>query len=293
MADAGVGEAALLTAAAAAAAESAGTVALAALPEVLGTAAATAGTTAAAAAPVVAEALPAVVIPAALEAAPVVGATALEAAPVVGTAASTVAPVAAETLAAPTVAATVPTAAEAAASTTPVTTGLLGSAPEPVIIGATETEPVTTGLLGQGAAEYPLPGPNTFGSVSSVGPETTGVTATPSGVQVGTTAYGPPETELGVLADKAANWWTTSSLGDKLSVGGKALGGISSASKVLAPTQSGGGSKRTMTPGTTGHPQGGSQALAAVVENLLKRRDAFQNAGYGTAATYRPRSLLG
>ena len=48
-----------------------------------------------------------------------------------------------------------------------------------------------------------------------------------------------------------------------------------------------------MTPGTTGKPQGGEQALAQVVEALLKRRDAYSGAQYGTPVAYRPRGLLG
>lgn len=265
MADAGIGEAALLAAAAESAA-AAGTTAAVTLPAVLETGAAVGGGLAATA-PLAAEAA----VPALALAAP-------EAvAPVVGTVGSSVLPVTAETLA-PTVAASVPAATEAPA----VTGGLLAGGETPSIsLLSTQSEPVTGGLLGQGAAEYPLPG-----SAADFGG--------PSGINVGTTQFGPPETSLGVLSDKLANWWETSSLGDKLSVGGKALGGVSAAQKVLAPTAgTSAGPKTTIKPGSTGQPRGGEQALAAVVEALLKRRDAYTGAAYGTPVAYRPRGLLG
>lgn len=266
MADAGIGEAAILAAAAESAAAAGGTAATVAatLPEVLGTAAATAGTTAAAAAPEVAAAT----VPTLALAAPEAAAIATP---------EVVAPIAAAATDVPAVSGGLlgPTAGE--------TSGFLGAAaeqPAGVSLLSTEAEPVTGGLLGQGAAEYPLPGSAAdFGNI---------------GTTTGTTQFGPPETSLGVWADKLSNWWDTSSLGDKLSVGGKGLAGISAAQKVLAPTQgAGGGSKTTIRPGTTGQPRGGEQALAQVVENLLKRRDAYQNASYGTPAYYRPRGLLG
>lgn len=260
MADAGVGEAALLAAAAeasAATAATAGTVA-ATLPEVV-----------AAAAPVVA-----------------------------GTAAETAATaVPALALAAPEAAAlTVPTAAEAAATVAPTVAATTTEA-APITLLATESEPLSGGLLAS----------STTPTVATEAPATTGllgVTPEPIGPPTAEGVWGgAPEAVTGTeqfgpstpgLLDKLGNWWETSSLGDKLSVGGKALGGISSASKVLAPTAgSSAGPKTTIKPGSTGQPRGGEQALAQVVEALLKRRDAYSGAPYGTPVAYRPRGLLG
>ena len=255
MADAGIGEAAILAAAAESAAAAGGTAATVAatLPEVV-----------AAAAPVVAG---------------TAAETAATAVPALALAAPEAAAVAAPEVVAP---------IAAAATDVPAVSGgllgadALGAAPGEggLFLGAADTQPVTGGLLGS-AAEYPLPG-----SAADFGG--------PSGISVGTTQFGPPETSLGVLSDKLANWWETSSLGDKLSVGGKALGGISSAQKVLAPTAgTSAGPKTTIKPGSVGQPRGGEQALAAVVEALLKRRDAYTGAAYGTPVAYRPRGLLG
>lgn len=290
MADAGIGEAAILAAAAESAA-AAGTTAAVTLPAVLETGAAVGGGLAATA-PLAAEAA----VPALALAAP-------EAvAPVVGTVGSSVLPVTAETLA-PTVASTVPAATEAPA----VTGGLLAGGETPSIsLLSTQSEPVTGGLLGQGAAEYPLPAAGDLPSLSQtiaaqdigfgpgmVAPGFAGETL-PAGAGLPTTpaiqtgAYAPS------LLDKLGHWWETSSLGDKLSVGGKGLAGISAAQKVVAPTAgSSAGPKTTIKPGSVGQPRGGEQALAAVVEALLKRRDAYTGAAYGTPVAYRPRGLLG
>lgn len=249
MADAGIGEAALLAAAAETAAAAGGTAATVAatLPEV------------------------------AAAAAPVVAGTAAETAATAVPALALAAPEAAA-IAAPEVVAPI----AAAATDVPAVSGALlaGGETAPISLLSTQSEPVTAGLLGS-AAEYPLPG-----SAADFGG--------PSGISVGTTQFGPPETSLGVLSDKLANWWETSSLGDKLSVGGKGLAGISAAQKVMAPTAgSSAGPKTTIKPGSTGQPRGGEQALAAVVEALLKRRDAYTGAAYGTPVAYRPRGLLG
>ena len=92
------------------------------------------------------------------------------------------------------------------------------------------------------------------------------------------------------------NWWETASTGQKLQAGGKLLSGVSTASGAAkaatpaAPT----GPKTTFTQGAVGKPQGGEQKLAAIVEALLKQRDAYQQGQLGGAPiVYRPRSLLG
>lgn len=265
MADAGIGEAAILAAAAeasAAGAATAGTVA-ATLPEVV-----------AAAAPVVA-----------------------------GTAAETAATaVPALALAAPEVAAPI---AAAATEVPAVSGGLLGGAETavpavttasteaPISLLATQSEPVSAGLLGQGAAEYPLPGAAADFAASPA----TDAFAVPAAGETPYTSVvdtGPWDQAPRGLLEKLGNWWDTSSVGDKLSAGGKVLGGVSAASKAATGTQgTSAGPKTTIRPGVTGKPQGGEQALAAVVEALLKRRDAYTGAQYGTPVAYRPRGLLG
>lgn len=269
MADAGIGEAAILAAAAEASAAAAGTagVAAATLPEVLGTAAAAAGGTAAAAAPEIAAAT----VPALALAAPEAAAVA---APEVA------APIAAAATEVPAVGGGLLGGAETLGPAAGETSGLLGSgaAETPSIsLLSTQSEPVTGGLLGQGAAEYPLPGAAAdYGSI---------------GTTTGTEQFGP---NAPGLLDKLGTWWDKATLGDKLSAGGKVLGGVSAASKAATGTQgTSAGPKTTIRPGVTGKPQGGEQALAAVVEALLKRRDAYTGAQYGTPVAYRPRGLLG
>jgi len=116
-------------------------------------------------------------------------------------------------------------------------------------------------------------------------------TVTPSGVQVGTEAYGPQEARG--LLDKAAAWWDKATLGEKLKAGGTVLSGVSTAAKAATPSTPQSGPKTTIRPGTTGKPAGGEQTLAQVVEALLKRRDAYTGAQYGVPVAYRPRGLLG
>ena len=284
MADAGIGEAAILAAAAETAA-AAGTTAAATLPEVLGTAAAAAGTTAAAAAPEVAAAT----VPALALAAPEAAAVA---------APEVVAPIAAAATDVPAVSGGLlgPAAGE--------TSGFLGAAaeqPASVSLLATESEPVTGGLLGQGAAEYPLPGSAAdFSNASfasqdigfgagNVAPGWAGETL-PPGTGLPSTTSGIPTSSL---LDKLGMWWDKATLGEKLSAGGKALGGVGSVAKATTPSTPQKGPTTTIRPGTTGKPQGGEQALAAVVEALLKRRDAYTGAQYGVPVAYRPRGLLG
>jgi len=259
MADAGIGEAALLAAAAESAAAAGGTAAattaaLAALPAVVEGGALAAGTAAAAA-------------------------PALEAA---------VAPTLA--LATPAVeAAVVPTAAQAAASLAP-------TAAEPIFLGGTTSEPLlgsgvieggvwdstapTTGLLGDTGAAGTWEGPATL-QVSDV--------SAPGAIDTGTWS----EAGSKGLLDKAAAWWDKATLGEKLKAGGTLASGVSTAAKAVTPSTPSSGPKTTIRPGTTGKPMGGEQTLAQVVESLLKRRDAYTGAQYGTPVAYRPRGLLG
>ena len=256
MADAGIGEAALLAAAAESAAAAGGTAAAAAAlaPEVIGAGTALAGTAAAAA-------------------------PAVEAA---------IAPTLA--LATPAVeAAVVPTAAEAAASLAP-------TAAEPIFLGGTTSEPLlgsgvieggvwdstapTTGLLGDTGAAGTWEGPATL-QVSDV--------SAPGVLDTGTWS----EAGSKGLLDKAAAWWDKATLGEKLKAGGTLASGVSTAAKAATPSTPSSGPKTTIRPGTTGKPMGGEQTLAQVVEALLKRRDAYTGAQYGTPVAYRPRGLLG
>ena len=250
MADAGVGEAALLAAVA---------------PEVIGGAAA-AGTTAAATAATLAAMAP--------EAIGAAGALA-------GTAA--VAPELAAA-AVPSLGLAIPTtAAEAAASLAPTV-----ATEAPISLFSTQSQPVTGGLLGQAAQGGTVTDASLLGPAAA--PE--GVpTVTPSGVQVGTEAFGPKE--VPGLLDKLGTWWDKATLGEKLKAGGTVLSGVSTAAKATSPSTPQSGPKTTIRPGTTGKPQGGEQTLAQVVEALLKRRDAYTGAQYGAPVAYRPRGLLG
>src|SRR5678815_3335499 len=256
MADAGVGEAALLAAVA---------------PEVIGGAAA-AGTTAAATAATLAAMAP--------EAIGAAGALA-------GTAA--VAPELAAA-AVPTLGLAIPTtAAEAAATLAP-------TAAEPIFLGGTTSEPLlgsgvieggvwdstapTTGLLGDTGAAGTWEGPATL-QVSDL--------SAPGVLDTGTWS----EAGSKGLLDKAAAWWDKATLGQKLKAGGTLASGVSTAAKAASPTGTSAGPKTTIKPGSTGKPMGGEQTLAQVVEALLKRRDAYTGAQYGTPVAYRPRGLLG
>ena len=256
MADAGVGEAAILAAVA---------------PEVIGGAAA-AGTTAAATAATLAAMAP--------EAIGAAGALA-------GTAA--VAPELAAA-AVPTLGLAIPTtAAEAAATLAPV-------AAEPIFLGGTTSEPLlgsgvieggvwdstapTTGLLGDTGAAGTWEGPATL-QVSDA--------SVPGAIDTGTWS----EAGSKGLLDKAAAWWDKATLGEKLKAGGTLASGVSTAAKAATPSTPSSGPKTTIRPGTTGKPMGGEQTLAQVVEALLKRRDAYTGAQYGTPVAYRPRGLLG
>lgn len=272
MADAGIGEAAILAAAAESAAAAGGTAATVAatLPEVVAAAA------------------------------PVVAGTAAETAATAVPALALAAPEAAA-IAAPEVVAPI----AAAATDVPAVSGglLAGGETAPISLLSTQSEPVTAGLLGS-AAEYPLPGAGdlagqTFAAqdigfgAGNLGPGFGGETL-PSGTGLPSTPAITTGDYAPSLLDKLGKWWETSSLGDKLSVGGKGLAGISAAQKVVAPTAgTSAGPKTTIKPGSVGQPRGGEQALAAVVEALLKRRDAYTGAAYGTPVAYRPRGLLG
>jgi hypothetical protein len=286
MADAGIGEAAILaaaaesaSAAAAAGGTAAATAALAAAPEVLGAGAAAAGAGAAAAAP---EVLGAVAAP------ELVGA-----------------------------------ALPAATAATEVPAALGAGEAAPIVLGATQAEPVAgAGLLGGAetfgpvtAAETPggalsggiLGGGTEFGPATaseasaypglvSGGPVTPAQLAAPNapswgGVNLGSGQVVDP-TKASLL-DKAGTWWANSSLGDKVSAGGKALSAVSGASKALSPSTPTKGPSRTQTPGKVGQPTGGEKALAEIVKNMLDKRDQYLGAQSGVPIAYRPRSLLG
>lgn len=282
MADAGVGEAALIAAAAesAAAASAAGATAAAVLPEVIGagaTLAGTAGTAAAAAAP---EVIAATAAPAIAE-----------------TVATAAAPALAETTAL-----AAPTAAEAAA----IAPTAVATTDAPIFLGATQAEPLLGSSVAGGdvalssAPSEPLLGSGAIGGGEGLGSSSTGlISENLAGAELidkptGTIAQsltGKTGIDPG-LPGRLGNWWETSSVGDKLSAAGKVLGGVSTASKALTPSTPQSGPKRTMQPGKPGQPMGGEQALAQVIEGLLKRRDAYL-AGQGVPVAYRPRSLLG
>jgi len=232
MADGGVGEAALIAAAAESAAAAGGTAAATAAAEAAAMAALAGGTAAGA-----------------------------EAAAGLSAAAAS----------APTIAAAAPTVAAA-------------TVPESFFLGQAVSEPATSGVLGSAAQGGAVTDASLL--VPSAAPLDAPV-ATPSGVTVGTEAFGPP-TDAGLLG----NWWNTATLGDKIKAGGTLLSGVSAGSKALTPTAPTSGPKTTIRPGTTGKPGGGEQVLAQLVESLLKRRDAYAQLG-GVPVAYRPRGLLG
>ena len=255
MADAGVGEAAILAAVA---------------PEVIGGAAA-AGTTAAATAATLAAMAP--------EAIGAAGALA-------GTAA--VAPELAAA-AVPTLGLAIPTtAAEAAATLAPV-------AAEPIFLGGAVSEPAAAGPVIEGGVWDSAATPGLLGDTGAAGtwegPATLQVSdlSAPGVVDSGTWSEAGSKS----LLDKAAAWWDKATLGEKLKAGGQVLSGVSTAAKAATPSTPSSGPKTTIRPGTTGKPMGGEQTLAQVVESLLKRRDAYTGAQYGTPVAYRPRGLLG
>ena len=216
--------------------------------------------------------------------------TAAEAAAAAGTAGAAAAAAAPEiaAAAAPSLAlAAAPTAAETAATVaapalaeTAATTG----STTPIFLGAAESEPLLgAGLSGTARPEALL---GTVGTPEGV------PLAGQSGVTVGTEAFGPAESQ-GWLLDKAGAWWNQASLGEKLGASGKLLSGVGTAAKAAQPPPSQ-GPKTTLRPGTTGKPMGGEQQLAAIIDAMLKRRDAYQqNQLGGVPVVYRPRGLLG
>ena len=267
MADGGVTEAALLAAAADTAAAggtaAAGTAAAATAADL----AATAGTAAAAgtAADLGATAAGAVAAGTAAD----VGATAA------GTAAAADAPL--------TIGATAPYAATDAPITLASTSEpLLGASVAPDAATTAASAP-STSLLG-GAVDTPVADAGSTGLHSAAWTQGTGQFApTTQPISPG-------------LLDKAVNWWDTTSTGTKLQAGQKLLSGVSTAAgaaKAATPAAQA-GPKNTFTQGAVGKPQGGEQKLAAIVDALLKQRDAYQQGQLGGAPiVYRPRSLLG
>ena len=187
-------------------------------------------------------------------------------------------------VAAPTLAAAAPEALAATAPSLALAAAPQVAAEAPIFLGQAVSEPATSGVLGSAAQGGTVTNASLLGPAAA--PEGLPV-ATPSGVTVGTEAFGPP-TDAGLLG----NWWNTATPGEKLSAGGKLLSGVSAASKALPSQPAQSGRKTTITPGTTGKPGGGEQVLAQLVESLLKRRDAYAQLG-GVPVAYRPRGLLG
>lgn len=204
-----------------------------------------------------------------------------------------------------TAAATGLTAAETAAAAAPVaaTAADAAASTTPIFLGVTEAAPVVAGGDAALTAAAPsLTGTGAIGGTSSLSGPTGGLIAeslsgaplveSPSGTiassLVGKT--GVSEGLLGDLATSASDWWSKATLGEKLSAGGALLSGATTAAKTAIPTNQG-GSKTTVRPGTTGKPMS-AMGLTQVIDNLLKRRDTYQNAS-GVPVAYRPRSLLG
>jgi hypothetical protein len=166
-------------------------------------------------------------------------------------------------------------------------------------LGATSSEPLL------GASVAPTVAPTTVPETSLLGEATsTTVPTTASGVVPETSllseptstalpgATAPEPTSYGLL-DQVGDWWDTTSVGDKLKAGGTLLSGASAAKGAATPAPSK-GPTHTIQPGQVGRPQGGEQQLAAIVDAMLKKRDAYQQGQLGGAPiAYRPRGLLG
>jgi hypothetical protein len=230
-------------------------------------------------------------------------AAATEAAAAGGTAAATAAATLPEVIGAGTALAGTAAAAapEVAAAAAPELLGAAASA-APVVgdvaassapfIGATTSEP----LLGSAAAAT-TPETSLLGSASlqAIDPSLvdlslpTGATL-PESAAPGSAPIGLPGSNL---FDKFGAWWANASTGDKLKAGGTLLSGASTAGKALTPTPAA-GNQTTIKQGAVGQPKGGEQALAAIVDAMLKRRDTYQQGQLGgVPVVYRPRGLLG
>ena len=181
-----------------------------------------------------------------------------------------------------TIAATAPYAADAPLTFATSSEPLLGASVAPDAATTAASAP-STSLLG-GAVDTPVADAGSTGLHSAAWTQGTGQFApTTQPISPG-------------LLDKAVNWWDTTSTGTKLQAGQKLLSGVSTAAgaaKAATPAAQA-GPKTTFTQGAVGKPQGGEQQLAAIVNALLQKRDAYLQGQLGGAPiVYRPRSLLG
>jgi hypothetical protein len=194
---------------------------------------------------------------------------------------------AAGTAAAGTAAAVAPEAIAAAAPSLALAAPeAAATAAEPLFLGATEAQPLLGAAVDAGV--WTAPETSLLGEAATA---PTGVPlAGPSGVTVGTEAFGPPTANL---FDKLGTWWGQATLGEKLKAGGTLLSGVGTAAKAATPSTPTQGKTSTIKPGTTGKPMGGEHALAAIVDAMLKRRDAYAQGQSGVPIAYRPRGLLG
>ena len=129
----------------------------------------------------------------------------------------------------------------------------------------------------------------TGGGAASGPPELIGPSGLPVTGEEASPLYGPPElvgptgapvsppTEPPGLFDRIANWWDTSSTGDKLKAGGTLLSAVGGAKSAATSTPSP-GNTTTIRPGTTGQPRGGAQELGQLVQAMLQRRNQYLNA---------------
>jgi len=195
---------------------------------------------------------------------------------------------AAGTAAAGTAAAVAPEAIAAAAPSLALAAPeAAATAAEPLFLGATEAQPLLGAAVDAGV--WTAPETSLLGDAAVAAPEGVPL-AGPSGVTVGTEAFGPPTANL---FDKAGAWWGQATLGEKLKAGGTLLSGVGTAAKAATPSTPTQGKTSTIRPGTTGKPMGGEHALAAIVDAMLKKRDAYAQGQSGVPIAYRPRGLLG
>ena len=224
-----------------------------------------------------------------------IGATAATAADVAGAAGAGLAGTAAETAAA--------AAPEIAATAAPEIAAATPAVADAPFLGATASEP----LLGPTVAA-PTVAPTTVpetsllgGNVDIAGNATT--LAGPADPVMTVPQIASPATDtVDIAGNQAAgqgllgqlgNWWDTTSVGDKLKAGGTLLSGASAAKGAATPAPSK-GPTHTIQPGQVGRPQGGEQQIAALVDAMLKKRDAYQSGQLGgVPIAYRPRGLLG
>jgi hypothetical protein len=178
----------------------------------------------------------------------------------------------------------------AAASAAPVVGDVAASSAP--FIGAADATP----LLGTDVAASTTPATTSLlGDVTAIDPSLVDLSL-PSGATLPESAA-PGSAPIGLpgssVFDKLGAWWQTASTGDKLKAGGTLLSGASGAGKALTPTPSK-GPTQTIRPGAVGQPKGGEQALATIVDAMLKKRDAYQQGALGgVPVVYRPRGLLG